>query len=110
MSSGADINMRCHRMWTPLHFAAFGNKPEAVKFLIDAGADVNAHTDDAGWTLLILAIAGQGYPAVVAILLQSNHININEPDANGNSPLEYAKTYNHPAIIEMLLAHPKILK
>ena len=39
MSHGVDANFHT-KCFTPLHFAAFGNSPEAVKMLINNGAKV----------------------------------------------------------------------
>ena len=41
----ADVNLRCKRKWTALHFAAQNNDPNIGLKLISAGADVNAAED-----------------------------------------------------------------
>ena len=55
MELGADINANNGRYnryeWSPLHCAMFNNNTEAVRILLDAGADPNI-TDSSGRTLL----------------------------------------------------------
>ena len=60
MELGADINAnannsRCGRYeWSPLHCAMFNNNTEAVRILLDAGADPNFR-DNMGHTALMIA-------------------------------------------------------
>lgn len=45
ISYGADLQMRGINDYTPLHYAASLDDPEAVKLLLSLGADRNARTD-----------------------------------------------------------------
>ena len=45
------INYQDPDGYTALHRASYSEKPEAVKFLLHAGADLNARSTD-GWTAL----------------------------------------------------------
>lgn len=55
ITRGADVNWRCKRKWTTLHFAAQNNDPKIGLKLISAGADVNA-TDDYGNNVIWRAV------------------------------------------------------
>lgn len=44
LAFGADIQQRGHNDWTPLHWAAANNQPDAVALLLKHGADPQART------------------------------------------------------------------
>ncbi|MBC6437486.1 MAG: ankyrin repeat domain-containing protein [Rhodobacteraceae bacterium] len=46
IAAGANVNARLLIGTTPLHYAAGHGTPEAVRALIDAGADMAARTED----------------------------------------------------------------
>jgi ankyrin repeat protein len=54
VAQGRDIDaFDTNLSWTPLHFAARRNRTNVVQYLIEAGADVNAHeVDKIGDTVL----------------------------------------------------------
>ncbi|MCJ7617093.1 MAG: ankyrin repeat domain-containing protein [Desulfobacterales bacterium] len=54
INSGADINAKDKKGWTPLMFALRYNQPDNAKELINRGADVNPKNSD-GWTPLMFA-------------------------------------------------------
>jgi ankyrin repeat protein len=56
LAAGADVNEGNHRGWTPLHQAAYANRPEIATLLIGQGAAVDAEAHGAGGTPLIVAL------------------------------------------------------
>jgi putative transposase len=43
---GVDVNAKDRRLWSPLHFAARTKSSQAVKLLIDAGAEIDPANDE----------------------------------------------------------------
>jgi ankyrin repeat protein len=56
LEAGADVNDGNDRGWTPLHAAAYSNKPEIAALLVENGAAVEAEAHGAGGTPLIAAL------------------------------------------------------
>eukprot|EP01089_Gocevia_fonbrunei_P004570 TRINITY_DN14612_c0_g1_i1.p1 TRINITY_DN14612_c0_g1~~TRINITY_DN14612_c0_g1_i1.p1 ORF type:complete len:185 (+),score=50.51 TRINITY_DN14612_c0_g1_i1:27-581(+) len=73
--------------WAPLHYAAWYDQTEAVKFLINQGkADVNSVTEPNNSSVLHFA-AGCGRVNVVVELLKDN-VKIDVKDKEGQTPLK----------------------
>jgi len=56
LAAGADVNDANDRGWTPLHQAAYSNKPEIAEVLLAKGAALDAEGYGAGGTPLIAAL------------------------------------------------------
>ena len=56
LAAGSDINAANDRGWTPLHAAAYANKPEIAAILLAKGAVLDAEAHGAGGTPLIAAL------------------------------------------------------
>ncbi|MGA2601808.1 MAG: ankyrin repeat domain-containing protein, partial [Bryobacteraceae bacterium] len=56
LAAGSDVNEGNDRGWTPLHAAAYANKPEIAALLIEKGAALDAEAHGAGGTPLIVAL------------------------------------------------------
>jgi ankyrin repeat protein len=56
LAAGSDVNEGNDRGWTPLHAAAYANKPEIAALLIQKGAALDAEAHGAGGTPLIAAL------------------------------------------------------
>ena len=56
LAAGADVNDANDRGWTPLHAAAYANRPEIASLLIEKGAALDAEAHGAGGTPLIAAL------------------------------------------------------
>jgi ankyrin repeat protein len=87
---------------TPLHVAAFNDRLEVAKLLIDNKADVNSAANN-GSTPLHLA-AAKGNKDIVNLLL-ANNANINAVDHDGWSPLHSSVIWQHKDIEDLLRQH-----
>ena len=56
LAAGANVNDSNDRGWTPLHAAAYANRPEIASLLIEKGAALDAEAHGAGGTPLIVAL------------------------------------------------------
>ncbi|HYR07146.1 MAG TPA: ankyrin repeat domain-containing protein [Longimicrobium sp.] len=56
MGRGSDVNLANDRGWTPLHQAAYANRPELIRRLVDAGAEVDREAHGDGGTPLAVAL------------------------------------------------------
>jgi ankyrin repeat protein len=56
LAAGADVNDANDRGWTPLHAAAYANKPQIAAVLIEKGAALDAEAHGSGGTPLIAAL------------------------------------------------------
>lgn len=87
---------------TPLHVAAFNDRLEVAKLLIENKADINAVANN-GSTPLHLA-AAKGNKDIVELLL-ANNVNINAVDHDGWSPLHSSVVWQHKEIEDLLRQH-----
>ncbi|KAK2839660.1 hypothetical protein Q5P01_013400 [Channa striata] len=100
-SSGSPAVMkRNHKGETLLHLAAIKGDVEAVKELLDQGADPNLK-DNAGWTPLHEA-CNLGHLEVVQLLVTEGAL-LNTPGYENDSPLHDAVRNGHVAIVKLLL-------
>ncbi|KAH6673675.1 ankyrin repeat-containing domain protein [Halenospora varia] len=103
VSAGADVNVGDYMdKITALHVACAKKNAEAVKVLVEQGADINAMTSD-GWTPLMVAI---DYHSVdVTSYLLSQGANVGLEDKFGFSAFEYCGGY--APIVELLEPYRK---
>ena len=83
---------------TPLHIVSNWGDCEAIKILIEAGADINA-PGETGFTPLHCATE-QNHTEAVALLLSLGAEVVQ--DANGHTPAELADLLEHEEIIKIL--------
>ncbi|SPB52304.1 Oxidoreductase NAD-binding domain family protein [Aspergillus niger] len=97
------VNTPSDRQWTPLHFTAQFDKEhtlETAQILIDAGANVNSHTN-LGVTPLFLAVQSNRLDLVKLLINKGAEINVcTEQDI---TPLERAIDNSNISIIDFLI-------
>jgi ankyrin repeat protein len=101
LQHGAAVNGRDESGRTALIDAASRGQAEAVRMLLDAGADVEAKTKIEKKTALLLA-ADQGHVKIVQMLI-GNRSNVNARDGNGKTALIIAAARGHTDIVQLLL-------
>jgi hypothetical protein len=97
---GADVNTRSESNgYTPLIWASSRGHTEAVRLLLEAGADVDLEAND-GQTALMRA-ADYGHAEVVELLLKSG-ADVNTQNKNGITAMRLATLKGHTQIILLL--------
>ena len=87
--SPATVNAYSYDGWTPLHLAAFFGQLEAVRVLVDAGADVRARSTN-GLANTPLHAAAAGRHSEVALYLIDRGASGSALDSGGYTPLQIA--------------------
>ncbi|TAN43852.1 MAG: peptidase C14 [Nitrospirae bacterium] len=85
----------------PFFNAAYSGDIDAVKTLIEQGADVNVRVGVSGLMPLNYA-AGRGHINVVALLIEKG-ADLNARDGSGHTPLEFAAILGHANITKLLI-------
>jgi uncharacterized protein len=88
--------------WTPLHLAAFFGGFEAVKLLLEKGADVNARTSNPMSNMPIHAAAAGNRTAIVQLLLEHG-ADPNVRQSGGWTPLHQAADHCDAGMVKLLL-------
>jgi len=103
IARGADPNGRDEGGFTPLHQAAFWEKPEAIKALVRAGADLEAKTNTTTFHgAPPLHWAARGRIAATVALLDAG-ADPNSREIDGWTPLHQAAQYGTDKIIKSLV-------
>lgn len=89
--------------WTPLHLAAFFGRREAAARLLDAGADVNASSQNTVANTPLHAATAGGHEEV-ALLLIERGADVRATDSGGHTPLHIAADGGRLAVVRALLA------
>jgi ankyrin repeat protein len=105
LQGGEDCNSRNGDGTTLLMLAAGAGHLEAVKVLIELGADVNA-TDPQGWTALMKALYSheikRGFPEIVSALIEAG-ADFETRIGYGIRPLMLAAGYGEAGVVDVLL-------
>ena len=102
LKASPDLEVKALHGSTALRLAIQNSKPEVVKALIAAGADVNARTEN-GSTMLIAASRGDDAPQVLSALLEAG-AEIDAADQAGRTALMLAARWNKAKVVDALLA------
>jgi ankyrin repeat protein len=100
---GINLNLADAAGNSALHWAAFNNKPNAVKCLLQAGADVNLANPRSGATALTLA-AEKGRLTIARFLTAQPGIRLDQTRSDGYSALHIAIMQNKLNMVTWLLA------
>jgi len=92
------VNSYAYDGWTPLHLAAFFGHVDAARILLDAGADVDAVSQNSLANTPVHA-ATAGKHAEVALLLIERGADPLKPDAGGYTALEIARQNQLEAVV-----------
>lgn len=116
ITSGAVVNELDSQGWTPLARAIEIENYQIVKLLLENGADVHTRLDNDD-TSLHLAVDGSidgtiqtggasgDEPTAIIELLLKNGANIFAKNAQGESPMDWAKNYHSDKIVQLLQAN-----
>lgn len=85
--------------YTPLIIAGYRNQLEAVKVLLDLGANVNAVSEDG---TVLTAACYKSNTALVKILLEE-HADVNVKNNAGTTPLMFAIMAENEEIVKLLM-------
>lgn len=94
---GAELN---HGGWAPIHYAAFENRAELLRYLIQKGAEKDALAAN-GHTALMLAARGGHLEAARALLYEDVDVNVRGP--GGETALRIARARKHSELAELLV-------
>jgi ankyrin repeat protein/serine/threonine protein kinase len=92
---------------TPALLAAYNNRPEVLRLLVDAGADITA-VDDQQWSMLHMA-ARQGHGSVCEYVLECHRANgelqemLASRNSAGNTAALMAAVWGHLSILKLLV-------
>lgn len=100
---GLDVNHRDKYGATVLLVAAERGDPDLIDFLVDHGANVNV-TDHDGRGALHYSIRAKRFDNACH-LITHYHLDPNQQDENGVTPVFWAAEYGENALIDMLVHH-----
>ena len=89
-----------HSGWAPIHYAAYHDKPDMIRYLIAKGADKDALAPN-GYTALMMAARSGHTDAAKARLYEDVDINVRTPD--GTPALRIARQRKHSELAELLV-------
>lgn len=97
------LNMPLNGRWSCIHYAAYDDRSQLLKELLDLGADVNVVTND-HWTALQIACY-QGHVSSVQVLLTHPNLDLDKMTSQRGTALHLASQNGHTAIVKEILRH-----
>ena len=86
---------------TPLHIASYKGRPDAIRKLISSGARISIMST---FGMNVIHFAAQGnQPWPIAYFYEHYHMNLDEKDVDGNTPLHWACHFGSAVAAEFLL-------
>jgi ankyrin repeat protein len=101
LTSGSNPNCRDSRGWTPLHWAAQEGDAAIIRYLVNAGADIEACIEG-GITPLHLAVGEGSLEKTAALIKLGASPNTRIESNGGSSVLHLAAAWGYFEIIELL--------
>ena len=98
---GADLVTASDTVRQPIHLAASMGNMSTVKMMLDEGCDVNMIS--LGTSLLHNAVRSGNIGLIAE--LQARKCDVNVPDSEGDSPLDYAALKGSSDVIHLLIQH-----
>lgn len=92
----AELN---HKGWAPIHYAAFENHPDVIRYLVAKGADKDALAPN-GYSALMVAARGGYVEAAKALLYDDADVQVKGPA--GETALQIARRGKHAELVELL--------
>jgi ankyrin repeat protein len=110
-AEGADLNLKALDGHTPLSLARNSNEAESATYLVNCGYTVELEQQEEiqnldGLALLSLAVIKNKNDLIKQILNQKTD-EINQISSFGFTPLQYAASYGHWDIVNIILEHGK---
>lgn len=100
-SNKLDPNLKNQSSFTPLHIAAYRNKPESIRILCNFDIDVNC-VDETGQSPLGMSIESGDVESVKAFLSSGKQFDINQKNGEQMNLIEIAQRNGNSEIIQML--------
>ena len=112
ISQGIDVNNRIFQSMTILHMAVVNGNKQAITFLLNNKASIDAK-EQHGWTPLHMAVGAgfprrKRYPDIVRILLKQG-ADVNAQDIFGLTPLHYAAVKGSTETVLILLKNNAVV-
>lgn len=80
IGASVDLNLQDRNGWNPLFVAAGNSLVDGIRFLVKAGADINAQSSTNGWTALMNAACFGYVNSIVELLALGADLNLRSSD------------------------------
>ena len=102
LAHGASVNRR-GRGWGALHYAAFADRDEVLRLLIENGGDINARSPNGSTALMMTA--REGHEPIARLLLDAG-ADATLTNDSGESALTWAMRHEHFKIAQQVSSPP----